>query len=166
MNIKVSQLKNGLTIATDPMAGLETASVGVWVGAGARNESVEQNGISHLLEHMAFKGTSKRSARDIAEQIEAVGGHLNAYTTREQTAYFARVLEDNVPLAIDILSDILQFSTFDDIELSREQSVIVQEINEAYDSPDDVVFDQLQQVDDEMVKILRRFPTNQWVVIF
>ena len=146
MNIKVSYLSNGLTIASDPMNALETASVGVWVSAGARNESLELNGISHLLEHMAFKGTDKRSARDIAQEVETVGGYLNAYTTREQTAYFSRVLRDDIPLSIDILSDILQNSVFDNDELSREKSVIFQEIGDANDTPDDVVFDRFQEV--------------------
>lgn len=146
MNIKVSYLSNGLTIASDPMNALETASVGVWVSAGARNESLELNGISHLLEHMAFKGTDTRSARDIAQEVETVGGYLNAYTTREQTAYFSRVLKDDIPLSIDILSDILQNSVFDNDELSREKSVIFQEIGDANDTPDDVVFDRFQEI--------------------
>ncbi|HWC64351.1 MAG TPA: insulinase family protein, partial [Rhizomicrobium sp.] len=96
MNLEISSLSNGLTIITDPMAGLESAALGVWVGTGTRNESAEQMGISHMLEHMAFKGTSSRSARQIAEEIEAVGGYLNAYTSREQTAFHARVLKADV----------------------------------------------------------------------
>ena len=146
MNVQVTRLPGGLTVATDPMPGFETASVGVWVGAGARNESLDRNGISHLLEHMAFKGTRRRTAQAIAEEIEAVGGHLNAYTSREQTAYYARVLRDDVPLAVDLLADILQHSSFDESELERERAVVVQEIGEAHDTPDDVVFDLLQEV--------------------
>jgi predicted Zn-dependent peptidase len=145
MTVSVTRLSSGLRVATDPMAGVETASVGVWVDAGARNESTDRNGISHLLEHMAFKGTRRRSARRIAEEIEAVGGHLNAYTSREQTAYFARVLADDVPLAVDILADILQHSTFDEGELERERTVIVQEIGQTIDTPDDLIFDLLQE---------------------
>jgi predicted Zn-dependent peptidase len=146
MAIRSTALANGLRIVTDDMAHLETASLGVWVAAGARFERPAENGISHLLEHMAFKGTERRSARAIAEEIEAVGGHLNAWTSREQTAYFARVLAEDVPLAVDLLADILQHSTFEAGELARERDVILQEIGEAEDNPDDVVFDRLQAV--------------------
>ena len=145
MSARETRLSNGLRIATDTMEGVETTSVGVWVDAGARNEGVEINGVSHMLEHMAFKGTKRRTARGIAEEIEAVGGHLNAYTSREQTAYFARVVADDLPLAVDMLADILQHSTFEDQELERERAVIVQEIGQTQDTPDDLVFDQLQE---------------------
>ncbi len=146
MNVKISRLSNGLVIATDPMPQLESAAVGVWVNCGARNETPEQMGVSHMLEHMAFKGTRKRTARDIAEQIEAVGGFLNAYTSREQTAFHARVLKADVPLALDILSDILTEPTFDPVELDRERQVVLQEIGQARDTPDDIIFDHLQAV--------------------
>lgn len=145
MNVKVSTLKNGLRVISDPMPGLETAAVGVWVDTGARHETAEENGISHVLEHMAFKGTGKRSALQIAELIESVGGHLNAYTSRDQTAYFARVLKDDLPLAVDILGDILLHSSFDQTEIAREKEVIVQEIGQTYDTPDDIIFDHLQE---------------------
>ncbi|MBL4908200.1 MAG: insulinase family protein [Sneathiella sp.] len=145
MNVKVSTLQNGMRVISDPMPHLETAAVGVWVDTGARHETPAENGISHVLEHMAFKGTEKRSALEIAESIEAVGGHLNAYTSRDQTAYFARVLKDDVPLATDILADILQKSTFDAEELAREKEVIVQEIGQTNDTPDDIIFDHLQE---------------------
>ncbi len=141
----VTTLANGLRVASDRMDGVETVSLGLWVGVGARNETKAQNGVSHLLEHMAFKGTQKRSARDIAEEIEAVGGHLNAYTTRESTAFYAKVLKEHVPLAIDILADILQNSRFDEGELARERDVVLQEIGQAQDTPDDVVFDHFQE---------------------
>ncbi|HEX6101967.1 MAG TPA: pitrilysin family protein [Alphaproteobacteria bacterium] len=144
MSVKVTRLANGLTVATDAMAGVESATVGVWVGAGARHEPAEVNGIAHLLEHMAFKGTERRSALAIAEEIEAVGGYLNAYTTREHTADYARVLAGDVPIAVDILADILQHSTFDPAELERERAVILQEIGQAEDTPDDIIFDHLQ----------------------
>lgn len=127
------------------MPNLETAAVGVWVDTGARHETESENGISHVLEHMAFKGTKTRTALDIAETIEAVGGHLNAYTSRDQTAYFARILKDDVPLAVDILGDILQHSSFDEMELAREKEVIVQEIGQTFDTPDDIIFDHLQE---------------------
>ncbi|MBL9099115.1 MAG: insulinase family protein [Alphaproteobacteria bacterium] len=141
---EITKLPNGLTVITDPMPHIETAAVGVWVDAGARNETQATNGIAHMLEHMAFKGTRRRSARAIAEEIERVGGFINAYTGREQTAYYARVLKDDVALAVDILADILQESAFDDEELAREKGVVIQEIGQAEDTPDDIIFDHLQ----------------------
>jgi len=144
MNVEISRLSNGLTIVTDPMKQLESAALGLWVNCGARNETKPVMGISHMLEHMAFKGTERRSARDIAEEIEAVGGFLNAYTSREQTAFHARVLKADVPLALDILSDILTKPTFDQAELERERQVVLQEIGQARDTPDDIIFDHLQ----------------------
>jgi predicted Zn-dependent peptidase len=144
MTIQVTELANGLRVATDQMDSVETASIGVWADVGTRNEPAEVNGVSHLLEHMAFKGTERRSARAIAEEIEAVGGHLNAYTAREQTAYYAKILAADLPLAVDIIADILQYSTFDDEELTRERAVVLQEIGQAEDTPDDIVFDYFQ----------------------
>lgn len=142
---RITTLENGLRVVCEDMPHLETAAVGVWVDAGARNETQAVNGISHLLEHMAFKGTERRSALAIAEEIENVGGHINAYTSREQTAYFARVMKDDVRLAVDIIADILQFSTFDQEELERERAVVIQEIGQTRDTPDDVVFDDFQE---------------------
>ncbi len=142
--IRLTRLANGLTVVTDSMPTVETASLGVWVNAGTRHETPDINGVSHLLEHMAFKGTERRSAQSIAEEIEAVGGHLNAYTSREHTAYYAKVLKEDVGLALDIIADILQHSTLDPAELSREQAVVVQEISQAIDTPDDIVFDYFQ----------------------
>jgi predicted Zn-dependent peptidase len=144
MTVELTRLPSGLVVVTDAMPHLETASLGVWVGCGSRDEREEEHGIAHLLEHMAFKGTSRRSARQIAEEIEAVGGDLNAATSVEMTAYYARVLRADVPLALDVLSDILADPTFDAEELAREQNVIVQEIGAAEDTPDDIVFDHLQ----------------------
>jgi predicted Zn-dependent peptidase len=128
------------------MPQLESAMLGVWVNAGARNETLDVMGVSHMLEHMAFKGTETRSARDIAEQIEAVGGYLNAYTSREQTAFHARVLKADVALGIDLLSDILTHPTFEQSELERERQVVLQELGQARDTPDDIIFDYLQTV--------------------
>ena len=139
-------LSNGLKIVVDPIKTVETASIGVWVKIGTRNEPAHVNGISHFLEHMAFKGTSTRSAQQIVEEIEAVGGYINAFTSREMTAYQARVLKDNFPLALDILSDILLNSIFDESEFQREREVIHQEILESYDAPDDIVFDYFQEL--------------------
>jgi predicted Zn-dependent peptidase len=133
-----------LVVLTDAMPHLETASLGVWVGSGSRDEGPDENGISHFLEHMAFKGTKRRNARQIAEEIEAVGGDLNAATSVETTAYYARVLKADVPLAFDILADILSQPMFDPAEIAREQNVIVQEIGAVADTPDDLVFEHLQ----------------------
>jgi predicted Zn-dependent peptidase len=146
MTVDVTRLPTGLTVITDSMPHLQTASIGVWVGSGSRDEQPQEHGISHLLEHMAFKGTERRSARQIAEEIEAVGGDINAATSFETTAYFASVLKANMPLAIDVLSDILAKPAFDPAELKREQNVIVQEIGATEDTPDDLVFDYLQSV--------------------
>jgi predicted Zn-dependent peptidase len=145
MSVEVTRLSSGLTVVTDAMPHLESASLGVWVGSGSRDERPDEHGISHLLEHMAFKGTTRRTARQIAEEVEAVGGDLNAATSVETTSYYARVLRADVPLAIDVLSDILSDPTFDPEELQREQNVIVQEIGAAEDTPDDLVFDKLQE---------------------
>jgi predicted Zn-dependent peptidase len=145
MTTQLSTLANGLRVATDRVDTVDTVSLGVWVDVGTRHESAEINGVAHFLEHMAFKGTRRRSALAIAEEIEAVGGHLNAYTSRESTAYYAKVLKEDVPLALDILSDILQNSTFEPEEIERERAVILQEIGQANDTPDDIVFDHFQE---------------------
>jgi predicted Zn-dependent peptidase len=144
MTPEITILSNGLTVVTDRMPQLESAMLGVWVNAGGRNETRDVMGVSHMLEHMAFKGTESRSARDIAEEIEAVGGYLNAYTSREQTAFHARVLKADVPLGVDLLADILTHPTFEQGELERERQVVLQEIGQARDTPDDIVFDHLQ----------------------
>jgi predicted Zn-dependent peptidase len=146
MSVEVTRLSSGLSVVTDRMPHLESAALGVWVGAGSRDERLDEHGISHLLEHMAFKGTKRRNARQIAETIEAVGGDLNAATSVETTGYFARVLKADVPLALDVLSDILSEPVFDPEELRREQNVIVQEIGATEDAPDDLVFDRLQEI--------------------
>jgi predicted Zn-dependent peptidase len=146
MSVEVTRLKTGLSVLTDTMPHLESASLGVWVGSGSRDEKPDEHGISHLLEHMAFKGTKRRTAREIAETIEAVGGDLNAATSVESTTYFCRVLKADVPLALDVLSDILSEPVFDPDELQREQNVIVQEIGAKEDDPDDLVFERLQEI--------------------
>ena len=145
MTVRLSTLPSGLRVATDRIDTVDTVSLGIWVDVGTRHEPPEINGVAHFLEHMAFKGTERRSARAIAEEIEAVGGHLNAYTSRESTAYYAKVLKEDVPLALDILADILQHSTFDPEELERERTVILQEIGQANDTPDDIIFDYFQE---------------------
>src|SRR3979409_290013 len=146
MTVEVTRLASGLSVVTDRMPHLESATLGVWVGSGSRDEKPDEHGISHLLEHMAFKGTARRTARQIAEEIEAVGGDLNAATGVETTAYYARVLRADVPLALDVLSDILADPTFEPEELAREKNVTPQEIGAADDAPDDLIFDYLQAV--------------------
>ncbi|MBW4707671.1 insulinase family protein [Roseobacter sp. YSTF-M11] len=145
MTLNQHRLPNGFRIVTEEMPGLASASVGVWVTAGARHETPEQNGIAHFLEHMAFKGTKRRTALQIAESIEDVGGYINAYTSREVTAYYARVLQNDVPLALDVIADILLNPTLDEAEIEIERGVILQEIGQALDTPDDVIFDWLQE---------------------
>ncbi len=146
MNVQLHTLSNGFRVATELMPGLKSTSIGIWVLAGGRHERIEQNGIAHFLEHMAFKGTATRSALEIAEAIEDVGGYINAYTSREMTAYYARVLEADVPLALDVISDILLNPVFDPEEIEVERGVILQEIGQTLDTPDDIVFDWLQEV--------------------
>ena len=145
MSVRVTTLSNGLRIATDTMEGIETVSVGVYIGVGTRQERAEANGVAHLLEHMAFKGTTTRTAWRIAEEIEAVGGQMNAHTGREQTAYYIKVLKDDLPLAVELLADILQRSIFDPEEFERERGVILQELGQAVDTPDDMIFDHFQE---------------------
>ncbi|RIK87604.1 MAG: peptidase M16 [Hyphomicrobiales bacterium] len=145
MGVEVSRLSNGLTVATETLPHVESVALGVWVRSGARNERQDEHGLAHLLEHMAFKGTGGRSAWKIASEIEDVGGEINAATSVETTSFYARVLKDDVPLAIDILADILTDSLFDPQELEREQHVILQEIGAAHDTPDDIVFDRFTE---------------------
>ncbi len=145
MTIQTHTLSNGFQIVTEAMPGLKSTSIGIWVQAGGRHERVEQNGIAHFLEHMAFKGTKTRTALQIAETIEDVGGYINAYTSREMTAYYARVLEDDVALGLDVIADILLNPVFDPAEIEVERGVILQEIGQTNDTPDDIVFDWLQE---------------------
>jgi predicted Zn-dependent peptidase len=144
-DVRVTALPNGLRVVSDAMRTVETVTFGAWVGVGTRHERKEAGGVSHFLEHMAFKGTRRRSARAIAEEIEAVGGHMNAHTTREYTAFHAKVLREDLALAVDIIADILQHSTLDPAELERERSVILQEIGQANDTPDDIIFEHFQE---------------------
>jgi predicted Zn-dependent peptidase len=145
MNVEVSRLSNGLTVATEFLPNIDSVALGVWVKSGSRNERADEHGIAHLLEHMAFKGTSRRSAWQIASDIENVGGEINAATSVETTAFYARVLREDVPLAVDILADILSDPKFDPAELDREQHVILQEIGAAHDTPDDIIFDRFTE---------------------
>ncbi|MFT9291565.1 M16 family metallopeptidase, partial [Gluconobacter oxydans] len=143
--IEVTRLDNGLTIITERMDRVETVSFGAYVSIGTRDETADNNGVSHFLEHMAFKGTERRSASRIAEEIENVGGYINAYTARETTAYYVKLLKNDLALGVDIIGDILTHSTFLDAEIERERGVILQEIGQANDTPDDIIFDQFQE---------------------
>ncbi len=144
MTVEISKLPNGLHVVTHAMPHLESVALGIWIKAGARDENPEENGVAHFLEHMAFKGTKRRSAQDIAEEIESTGGEINAATGMETTTYYARTLKADWPLALDILADIFTESTLDAGELDRERDVILQEIAASKDQPDDLVFDLAQ----------------------
>jgi predicted Zn-dependent peptidase len=142
----ITTLANGVRIFADPMAGLESAAIGVWFRAGAIDETPEEHGVAHLLEHMAFKGTKTRSAWQIAEEIETVGGYLNASTGYSRTGYYARVLRQDLEVALELLADILRNPVFDPVELAKEHEVVIQEIGEAADIPDDAVMEMLQSL--------------------
>ena len=143
MTVKTHCLQNGFRIVTEDMPGLKSASIGIWIKAGGRHERVEQNGIAHFLEHMAFKGTKRRSSLQIAETIEDVGGYINAYTSREMTAYYARILCDDVNLALDVISDIVLNPIFNPTDIEVERGVILSEIGQALDTPDAVSYTHL-----------------------
>src|SRR3989338_8543646 len=136
-----TQLKNGLKIITEEMPDIQSASIGIWVNIGSRNEDGKKNGISHFIEHLIFKGTEKRTALDIAREVESVGGVLNAFTGRENTCFYVKVLSKDIPLAVDLLSDIFMNSKFDKQELEKERQVILQEIKMVEDTPDDLIHD-------------------------
>lgn len=146
MSISINKLDNGLTVSCDTIDTIETVSVHVLVKAGSRNETASNNGVSHFLEHMAFKGTNTRTAKDIADEFDSIGAHFNAYTSREKTVYYAKVLKDDAQTAVDILSDIVQNSILPEDELEREREVILQEIAMNNDTPDELVFDYFQDV--------------------
>ena len=145
MRSQLSVLDNGLRIISSSRPETETVSVGIWVKTGSACETPEINGISHFLEHMAFKGTTTRSALEISEEIENVGGFLNAYTSREFTSFYAKMLKDDLALAVDVLTDIICNSTFPDEEIVKEREVVVQEIKQTIDTPDDIIFDYFQE---------------------
>ncbi|PKA53676.1 putative mitochondrial-processing peptidase subunit beta [Apostasia shenzhenica] len=140
---RVTTLPNGLRIATESTLASSTATVGVWIDAGSRFETDETNGTAHFLEHMIFKGTADRTVRQLEEEIENMGGHLNAYTSREQTTYYAKVMQKGVPKALEILADILQNSSFDEARINRERDVILREMEEVEGQAEEVIFDHL-----------------------
>lgn len=141
---ELTTLQNGLRVASEDSHG-ETATVGVWIDAGSRNETAKNNGVAHFLEHMAFKGTANRTQTQLEKEIENMGGHLNAYTSREQTVYYAKVFKNDVPKAMDILSDILQNANFDQTAIERERGVILREMEEVEKEHEEVVFDRLHE---------------------
>ncbi len=144
MTITASKLSNGIRVISQNMPNFSSVSLGIWAEVGSRNESESEQGISHLLEHMAFKGTKSRTAKEIAMEIENVGGDINAATSVERTSYFVRMLKNDIEIGISILSDIMQNSIFDPIELDKEKHVIFQELASYRDSPDDSVFENFQ----------------------
>ncbi|MEM9470156.1 MAG: pitrilysin family protein, partial [Pseudomonadota bacterium] len=145
MIIQSTTLPNGLRVITDTVPTVESVALGVWCDVGTRHEDMADNGVAHMVEHMMFNGTPSRSAQDIVEQIEGVGGQMNAYTSREVTAYYVHLLKEDTEKAIDVLSDMLQRPTFPDTELEKERGVILQEIGMSLDTPDDLVFDLYQE---------------------
>lgn len=141
----VTCLDNGLRVATED-SGAPTATVGLWIDAGSRYECERTNGVAHFLEHMAFKGTGKRSQTDLELEIENMGAHLNAYTSREQTVFYAKCLKQDVPKALDILADIIQNSKLGEAEIERERGVILREMQEVETNLQEVVFDHLHSI--------------------
>lgn len=139
----VTALPSGLRVASETVQGSETATVGVWIDAGSRYETAENNGVAHFLEHLAFKGTEKRTQQQLEVEIENMGGHLNAYTSREQTVYFAKVFKNQVGKAMEILSDILLHSRMDEAAIERERDVILREMQEVNKQQEELVLDHL-----------------------
>jgi predicted Zn-dependent peptidase len=144
MSAQLHRLPNGLTVAVEPMAGVETLSVGLYADVGARSEPEGLSGLAHMVEHMVFKGAGERDARAIAEAIEDVGGSLNAWTARDHTVFHARALAGDLPLCVDLIADLVRAPHFDGDELEREKGVVLSELGEARDTPDDIIFDHLQ----------------------
>ena len=145
MTIQLATLPNGIRVLTDTVTSVESVALGAFFAVGTRNEEMRENGLAHLVEHMLFKGTTKRTARDIAEEVEGIGGHMNAYTSREVTGYYFHVIKDHVPLVLDVLADMMQNSTYAQDELERERQVILQEIGMNADTPDELLFDHYQE---------------------
>ena len=143
--IKKYTCQNGVRIVLENIPTVRSVAIGVWIGTGSRNESKENNGISHFLEHMFFKGTKTRSAREIAEAFDSIGGQVNAFTSKEYTCYYAKVLDEHSQIALDILSDMFFHSTFDEEELKKEKNVVLEEIKMYEDTPDDIVHDLLSK---------------------
>ncbi|MDR2658184.1 MAG: insulinase family protein [Oscillospiraceae bacterium] len=142
---EINELSNGLRVIRERIPFARSVSVGLWIGTGSMHEIPEENGLSHFLEHMLFKGTHKRSARDIAEAIDAIGGQINAFTSKECTCYYAKVMDEHVSTALDVISDMALNATLNEVELNKERSVILEEIAMVEDSPEDLVHDMLTE---------------------
>ncbi|WP_062197905.1 M16 family metallopeptidase [Massilibacterium senegalense] len=136
---------NGVRVIIEPITTVRSVAIGVWVGTGSRYEELQNNGISHFLEHMFFKGTKKRSAKEIAESFDSVGGQVNAFTSKEYTCYYAKVLDTHKSMALDVLADMFFESTFIEVELEKEKNVVLEEIKMYEDTPDDIVHDCISQ---------------------
>ncbi|WLR53387.1 pitrilysin family protein [Mesobacillus subterraneus] len=143
--IKKYTCQNGVRIVLEQIPTVRSVAIGVWIGTGSRNENPENNGISHFLEHMFFKGTKTRSAREIAESFDSIGGQVNAFTSKEYTCYYAKVLDNHAQYALEVLADMFFNSTFDSEELNKEKNVVNEEIKMYEDTPDDIVHDLLSQ---------------------
>ena len=155
---KKTTLENGLRIVTEEVPYVHSAVVGIWVKAGSRNENDKNHGISHLIEHLLFKGTEKRTAKQIAQELETVGGSINAFTTKEYTCYYAKVLDEHIDLAVDILADMFFNSLFDEQEIAKEKNVIIEEIKMYEDSPDELIHDLFAQT------VLRNHPLGRTII--
>jgi len=138
-------LENGIRVVSETISHVRSVSLGIWANVGSRDEAEQQNGISHFLEHMVFKGTRNRSVRDIAQSLESLGGYLNAFTTKEQTCYYARVLDANLPEALDVLADIMLNATFEKREMEKEKLVVIEELKNAEDDPEDIIHDYFEK---------------------
>jgi predicted Zn-dependent peptidase len=138
-------LENGIRVVSETIPHVRSVSLGIWANVGSRDENEDKNGISHFLEHMVFKGTKKRTVRDIAQSLESLGGYLNAFTTKEQTCYYARVLDAHIGEAMDVLSDIFLHATFREDELEKEKLVVIEELKNAEDDPEDIIHDYLEK---------------------
>lgn len=141
-DIQMTELDSGLRVITDHVPSVDSVALGVWVGVGTRDEDLVHNGVAHMVEHMLFKGTKKRSGQDIVQEIESVGGHMNAYTSREMTSYHCHLIKDHTNLALDVIADMVQHYTMPEAEVEKERQVILQEIGMCNDTPDDLIFDQ------------------------
>jgi predicted Zn-dependent peptidase len=139
-------LDNGLTVLSMNKKDVDSISIEIWVKVGSRYENSSISGLSHFIEHMNFKGTSTRSAQDIAEEIDAIGGYLNAYTSKENTVYSVKVLKEYLPLSIEILSDIIFNSVYEEEEIEREKNVVLQELAQTEDSPEEIVMENFSEI--------------------
>lgn len=140
-NYKKTQLSNGIRVVSEEIPHVRSISVGVWIDVGSRDEDELNNGISHFLEHMVFKGTKHYTAKHIAQSLESVGGYLNAFTTKEHTCFYARILDDQLPKAIDVISELVQYPVFDKKEIEKEKQVVLEELKNMEDDPDDLIHD-------------------------